>query len=438
MNDLRLKRAFENVDLTIGVFTAHSSLNIFTDAGFIYATYEARPRLLEVTLVNPGEPRRALSDDDGLSNYGGLFYERGDIGISQYALFADIQLLMAEKLDIEAGFRYEYVGHNGLKDRFAPLEVDGGIDQDPLTVYDNNILVGSTVDNIAFNYDYLSFSIAANYSINDHFSSYLRYSRSHKAPEVNYYLNNFSNVGIDGPGKVQDINQLELGIKYLSAGVSIAATGFFSKLSDVAYSEFVFDESTNSIFYTPAQFNSSRTIGLEMEWNQAITQDIGIYIGATIQDPRLNDFLLYDASGTIDVSDDRTLDFSDKLIPHNPKLSFNASLYHEAGRFTNSLTWRYMGERYGNFENAFVLGAYGVFDYNLNYSLSKNVTIGLAGKNIFNSAGLINFFGPNEFGSNANQATSAYISANPLGSFVVFPILPRTILVSIGYRFKKV
>ena len=59
----------------------------------------------------------------------------------------------------------------------------------------------------------------------------------------------------------------------------------------------------------------------------------------------------------------------------------------------------------------------------------------LIANNLFNSTGLLNFFGPNEFGSNANAATADFIDQNPNASFVVFPISPRSIFFKVGYDF---
>lgn len=48
---------------------------------------------------------------------------------------------------------------------------------------------------------------------------------------------------------------------------------------------------------------------------------------------------------------------------------------------------------------------------------------------------LANFYGPNTFGGNGNQADQTYISNNPDASFVVVPILGRRTLLSLNYYF---
>ncbi len=95
-----------------------------------------------------------------------------------------------------------------------------------------------------------------------------------------------------------------------------------------------------------------------------------------------------------------------------------------------------MGEREGNIANAFQLPAYGIFNMGAGmYYQLGNWTVNALVTNLFNSEGLANFFGANSFGANANGVTSDFIQANPDASFVVVPVLPRGVLLRLGYRF---
>ena len=437
MSDLRLSRKFEKVDLVIGSFYSHSSVSVFTNASFLYNTYEPRPMPLSVRIVNPGDTPRQLSDQNGMSNYGGLFYEHANIDASQFSLYTDLQLELSNKLSGSVGLRYERVGHKGQKDRSAPLQMFGGLDNDPLTSYDNGLLVPTGTDDIDFSYDYLSYSMAANLNISEYAASYARFTAAHKSPELSYYINNFANVPVESAGTVQDIDQFELGFKYFTRETSLTVTGFLSRLSNVPFSDFVFDADNNTIFYTPTQFNKSQSIGLELESNQLITEELGIHLSSTIQRSTLKEFTLYSANETIDVSDDLTLDFSENRAPHNPDFISRVSVFYQSKNILAELIHRYVGGRFANAENSFWLDGFGAFDFDITYDINEKMHVGLHGSNIFNSSGLMNFFGPNEFGSNSNQATKEYISNNPNGSFVVFPILPRTIELTFGVRINK-
>ena len=425
MNQLTLQRSWADVDLTLGTFASRSAVDILTSASFIYATYEAEPRLLSATLIDPDDTSRPLSDGSGLSNLGGLFYEGADITASQFSLFADSDIRVTSSLDVNVGLRYERIGHDGARDRSAP---------DP----DLGALVKSGEDQIDASYDYLNYSLAAEYLFNDKFSSFIRYSLGHKAPELDYYINNFTNQDFPPENPpAQSIQQLELGFKHKTKDVSLAGTFFISTLEDVAFSNFVFDEATSRIFYTPTQFNSSRTIGLEVEWAAALTQYIGLDLSTTIQNHNLTEFTLYDANQTIDIADDQTIDFSDNTTPHNPNFLATLGLSYDRDSWFGSLRYNYVGKRFGNIENAFTLPAYGTVGLDIGYALSAQFSLGLRVKNVLNSAGLANFFGPNVFGSNSDAATAEFIADNPDGSFVVFPISPRAVFLSVDYRFGR-
>lgn len=423
MNQLLLQRSFEDVDLNLGLFLSRSAVDILTTASFLYATYEPQPRLLSAQITGPDGSTRPLSDANGLSNPGGLFYEAADINATQVGLFGDADIKLAKDLSLNVGLRYERIGHSGTKDRSAPADNIG-------------TLVKSGEDDIDASYSYLNYSLALDYNLSEQVSAFARYSLGHKAPELNYYINNFTNQELPPEAPpAQSIGQLEIGVKQSTAFTSLTATAFLSNLSDVAYSNFVFDDMTNQIFYTPTQFNSSRTIGIELEWGAVLTNDLTFNISATWQSPKLTEFTLYNANESIDTGDDETADFSDNTIPHNPKLMGRALLNYNKNDWFASIGLNYIGSRYGNIENAFKLPAYSTIDADLGYAINDKFAVGLRAKNLLNTAGLANFFGPNSFGSNSDAASASFIQANPNATFVVFPIMPRAIYLSVDYTF---
>ncbi|MFT6807760.1 MAG: iron complex outermembrane receptor protein [Saprospiraceae bacterium] len=438
MADIQLKRSFDNAELTLGVFGAQSDVDIFTNASFIYSTYEPESRLLSVSLDNPGEPSRLLSDANGFSNYGALFYEGAAIKVNQYALYGNLSTDISEALTIDGGLRYQFINHNGTKDLSAPISSDGGLDGNPLTSYDNGFLTSGGTNAIDdFDYNYLSFSLGANYKLSNATTSYARFSSSHKAPELNFYLDNFSNQEIpsDFEIDIQDITQLEVGIAHATKKSSLMVAGFWSKLSDVPYTDFVFDEELNQIYYTPTQLNGSTTIGLEAEWEYELSDPLQFFLSGTFQKGRLDDFTVYNPQGSIDPADDEIADFEGNKLPHTPVIMLKTGLVYETKAWSGSIAWNYMGSRYGNVSNAFKLPAYGTLDINLGYKISNKWSTSLRCTNLTSTGGLQNFFGPNEFGSNSNAADQSYISANPNGSFVVFPIMPRAIYLSFQYAY---
>ena len=434
INDINLTWTEGDRNWTLGGFGSRSSVDAFTNASFIYATYEPEPQALEVRLTDFDGNQRSLSDGVGLSNYGGLLYEEGDIDVNIFSLYSQFSDRVTDKLFLDIGARYDLIQHRGLKYNSAPLDVgEGGFDSDISTGFDNGLLGRAGSDAIDFDYDFFSWSAGLSYELNNSVNLYGRVSNTHKSPELNFYLNNFMNVPIEGPGAVQDIFQAELGVKSHNFNI----TGFFSSLSNVPFSNFEFDQQTNTIFYEPTQFNSSRTIGLEIEYSKTLGRGWSVDLNATLQDAQLVDFTLFQSNGTVDESDDSIISLEDSAVPHQANVSGNLNLRYDGDRLNGRLTYRYIGDRFGNLENSFTLPAYSRWDASLSWDINSKFYLTLLGTNLLNSAGLNNFFGPNQFGSNADAATAEFIENNPDASFVVFPIAGRTVSVSVGYRIEK-
>lgn len=436
MNQLTFRKKSENHDLNFGLDGGFSNNNMFTQGSFGYVTYEPNPRMLRVTVENPGAPVLALSDENGVSNYGGLFYINSRAKVSQIAAFLNDNWKIVQKLHLDLGIRYETINHKGSNDRFAPFSQDGGVDGEATTIYDNGVLAPTgEIDEFDYNYGYLSHSIGLNYKFQDEAALFARFSGGNKAPELSYYYNNFSNVPINQEGEVQKINQLELGLKWNLPSFSFTSTAFWSQLKNIGVGNFVFDDQTSSVFYTPIQFNSSRTVGLEWESAYSLTNNFTLSFNGTIQDGKAVEWTVYDAAGSFDTDDDSIQDFSDNKLPFNPNLMFNLGAEYRLKAFSSFLRLQYMGEREGNVANAFQLPSYSTFNLGLAYDINKNWFIDARITNLFNSAGLAGFFGANSFGANANEVTAAFIQDNPDASFVVVPILPRGAMLRLGYTF---
>lgn len=434
MEELKVDKQLGQHSLTGGIFYALSEIESFTSASFAYATYENEPRMLRVSLENPGSPVVKLSDDAGISNHGGLLYNRGSATINQLAFFLNDNFDVNDKFNIDAGLRYDIIGHEGNKDRSAPPIFNGGLDLDENTAYDNSTLLATRMDAFDYEYKYLSWSLGLNYLLSDDMAVFARVSNGHKAPEMNYYFNNFDGVPIDRKGTEQDIFQGELGMKIINPKYSLFATAFYSRLDNIAFSEFVLDQEDGSIFFTPIQLNKTTTIGLELESNISIANGFDLGMKATLQNPEATRFNIYNANETVDQADDEVDDYSGNKIPHNPSIMFDITPSYTQDKLGVFASLRYMGERKGNVSNAFVLPGFATLNAGISYQLNKNIDISLAANNLLNSTGLMNFFGPNEFGSNSNAATEEYIQNNPDASFVVFPINPRSIFLKIGYN----
>ncbi|WP_406684916.1 TonB-dependent receptor [Seonamhaeicola sp. MEBiC1930] len=434
MDRLVLNKQTDNHNISVGLDLGISNTSLYTQGSFAFTTYEPNPRMLQVTLENPGSPAMELSDENGLSNYGGLFFVNTEAKVDQISTFINDKWKVSDQLHIDLGLRHESITHKGSKDRFAPFTQNGGLDGNENTAYDNNILKPTgEKDPFNYSYHYLSFSGGINYRINSNSAVFTRLSKGNKAPELNYYFDNFSNVPINKKGEVQKIVQAEIGIKYNLKNISFTSTAFWSQLKDIGIANFEFDESSGSVFYTPILFNTSRTIGLEWESIYTPFLNLVFRFNGILQNPKATGWNIYDAAGSVDTTDDSIVDYSGSTLPFNPKCMFNFNTEFAKDNFSVFLKWQYMGKRFGNVANGFELSAYSIFNFGTGYKINKHITTNILVTNLFNSEGLANFFGANNFGANANGATPEFIAANPDASFVVVPVLPRRAIIQLKY-----
>jgi len=437
VDQVSLAKTFGSHETTAGAFFALSDVATFTQASFAYATYEPNPRMLQVTLENPGAPVIQLSDPAGIANYAGLFFNKGEATVTQFATFLNDVWKVTDQLNLDLGLRYELVRHDGEKDRSEPISREGGLDGKEETAFDNAVLAATGAkDGFDFTYDYLSFSAGANYRFNDKTALFGRFTSGHKAPELNYYFDKFPNLPVDVKGTVQDILQVELGFKFKTDPFAFFSTAFWSRLNDINFSEFVFDQNGGGgLFFTPPQFNQTTSIGLELEAILSPFQNFNLHLLTTLQKTDATTFTVYDANGTVDVADDKVNDFSGNDLPHNPKIAFEMTPSYKLDKLEIFFTWRFTGEREANVANAFQLPSFSLFNAGVTLAANKTWNISLLANNLFNSEGLMNFLGPNEFGSNANAATKDFIAQNPDATFVVFPVAPRTVQLRADFRF---
>lgn len=111
------------------------------------------------------------------------------------------------------------------------------------------------------------------------------------------------------------------------------------------------------------------------------TERFGLDLGLRYQ---LNDWLFFDADATY--TDAKSLDDPDgeNRIPLAPKFTAIGGLsVSNLDKFSGGLRVRYLGDRPANENNSIIAEGYFVTDLNLNYKLSKNITLGLIVENLF-------------------------------------------------------
>ncbi len=391
---------------------------------------------------------------EGMVLQSGLAYTVTDMTSNILAGFISDNWKVTDKLSIDAGLRYEIVKHSGTKEGWqggTAIGGLGGVDGNPLTTSDLGSRIRNPASNFAFAFDYAYFSgsLGINYKISDKSATYARFSRGNKAPELDYYANNFVNIPVDQKGAIETVTQAEVGYKVNSKTVSLTATAFYSYLDNALLQLFI-SNGANS-FFTDATFNASRTVGLEIENVLRPTDKFSIRTNLTVQNAVYARLTYQNVAGSVNKADFFDEDFSGNRVKDVAPVILDITPSYKIGKFTPYINYRWFSERQGNRRNSIQLASYGVLSAGVTGDLNARFSIAVQASNILNSAG-INLFGGYGLqgttgediavGGVRNLKTNTVLpntditQLNTLGAPIFArPILPRLITVSVSYKF---
>ena len=383
----------------------------------------------------------------------------------------------SDRFNIDLGIRYETVRQTGMKQGWqggTAVGGLGGLDKNVLTTYDlgsrvyngqifnydqsytlnaanvgpvNNADVSG--DGEGFQFDYISWSAGLNYKLSQKTASYLRVSRGNKAPELDYYANNFVNVPLDKKAPIETVTQAEIGFKTNSKKASLSATAFYSYLDNALLQLFISNGAAS--FFTDPTFNASKTIGLELETVVRPTENFSIRAHATLQDAKYDRLDYQNTAGTTDKTKFFIESFAGNRVKDVAPVILDITPSLRIGKFTPYVNYRWFSERQGNRRNSIQLASYGVINAGITGEITSKFTLSIQGNNLLNSAGVLLFGGYSLQGTSAEDIAVGGITSpvtnavlpgtnitelNALGAPVFArPILARQLSATLTYRF---
>lgn len=443
LDQLVLSAKTEKMTFNLGAFVGISDVPRYTfgTSGVAYTTLENHPRMLDISFVNAlaGGATQQITSPTGFLLVGGSFSAPDYAFRKQsFAPFFAHTWQLSDKLTLDYGLRYERTLSKGTNYiRSANTARNGGLDGNPLTVYDN----GYYRDPVAYDYSFttntLSYSGALNYLISPNQSIYGRFSEGKKAPEMNLYQT------IDAPGKaalidpaVQSITQVEIGYKYQTERLNLAVTPFYSRLGNILQAFQALDN-TNTLCNLPSYFNSTETESIELEATVGVLKSLSLRGVATFQTSKLVQYKSATAGPTSARADDTFVDYSGNKADNTPHVILNFSPTYSVGKFYAFLTYQYTGDRYANTPNTFILRGYSQFDFGAGYTFGQHLGLTLNANNLLNSAGVVGWGAPGGFPAvfNKSDFTPAIRNAAPNALFPINIIQPRAYFLTGVYRF---
>jgi outer membrane receptor protein involved in Fe transport len=398
LDQFSLTKRLKNMSFTLGGFYGHSKIDKFGlgAVGVALGTIQDRPELVNINRTNPDGSITQITTPNGAYSISG--------GLSQYyatqnqtAFFFGHNWQMTPDLNLDWGVRYERVRMKGSN---MPVETKqsttGGLDGNPLTLYDNNVnsFTGT------FPYDKtvptFSYSVGVNYKINNNFAVYGRVSEGNKAPDLDMYMaasNDFLAKTLNPVA--QTVRQIEAGVKVKTGALNLFVTPFYSVLSNVAEVQ-AFQDKNQNLYNTPAVFNKYRTIGVETEADYSFAQYFHVRGVLTVQRSKAVDYSTWLAR-SLGSQDDTLITFSGNETDNIARSIINITPSYNRDKFFAQLTWSYMGKRQANVANAFLLPAFSQFNFSAGYDVSKHVNFQFVVNNIFNKYGVMSWSRPGAF-----------------------------------------
>lgn len=357
------------------------------------------------TFLNPADGTFINGQSFGNPNFGNCCSVYWNFDIEQFAPYISGNLDF-EDLTVEASYRRtenevtgDFIGFGNAI--IGPFDVDGdgviATNEQGAQRFDPSAAVSTEYD---ANFD--SFSIGANYRVNDGLAVFANYSEgaSLTAPDRstgNLTIANGMGTSPDDDLFLNFVDQFEVGLRLRFQAGELSLVYFDAEVAEAAQ----FEASTQSVIQTEFDTN-----GLEIEGDFTIGRGFGVTGNATFTDSEI--------AG----------------LPTNANLgnrprrqapyTFNINPYFEGDGFDLGLNIFSTGDAPVQDNDQFDLPSYTTVGAYVNYLLRDNITLSLAGNNLLDEEGFTE-------GEEGNPA---------IGDFVRFrPINGRTISATLRYQF---
>ncbi len=290
------------------------------------------------------------------------------------ALYAAAEVKATDRLTLDFGVRGEQ------------HKVDYSVDEG---------LTGVVSKTVRFDETEVSWTAAANYMLTDNSGAFLRINSGHRMPYFDDFRDNYG-AYTDGNTLIQDIKQYELGYKYVGSNMALYATGFYTEVDP---SIFVALSGT-----TPGEISTNEAYGIELDGNFYTDTGFAVNLNATIQESNIKKGV---NAG------------NEQQRQPGYQLRVTPSYAFDAGATSVKLygTLTVVDKRFSDNANTVILPSYNKVDLGVVVGINEALTLQVSADNVTDEQALTE-------GDPRNPSA-------PNGRF----ILPRSVVVSIGYKF---
>ena len=402
MNDLKVTKKFDNVGVTAGYFKSIQNISMsWMWNSYLQEVSDENPRLLNVTDAGGN-----LLSDNGLYAYGVPFWgncctRNYDTQYNVSAPYLNVSFEASDALSFEGGIRFDSGkvtgSFAGSSQRSFDINNDGNISAPETSVSAINNANTTPVD---YDYDYVSYSLGANYAVNNKQSVFARYSKgaSAKADRILFERPAASYLNGDLINSLDYLAQGELGYKQKFSKGYFYGTFFYAKTDE--QSGF---EATNPTVLTE---NNYKSLGLELESSYNVTDKLNLRGALTYTKAEIT-------SGANDGNEPR----------RQPKVMYNfIPTFKFAKENTLGLSFIGQTKAYAQDSNQLVMNGFVIINGFVEVGITKGLSINVSGNNLLDTLAI-------------TEAEEGSITDNTVNYVRARPFPGRSLSMALSYRF---
>ena len=362
VNDLKVKKSIGDVNLTFGYFKSNQNI----DMSWLWNSYvldvngdEAKP----LDVVTAGGSNIS---QNGLFAYGvpvwGNLHRNYNAKYDISAPYMALSFPVNDQFNVDASFRYDFGkvrgSYAGNTQSTFDVNHDGVISPNEKSVSAIDLANAKPIN---YNYDYASYSIGANYLLDDSKAIFGRYSKggAAKADRILFSPSVFADG--NAVGVVDKIDQAELGFKYKYNKGGLFLTGFYASTNEAGG----YEATTQKIIQ-----NDYKSYGIELEAVANLAKNFDVRGSLTLTHAEIS-------SGANKGNTPRRQ--ADIIFSLMPSYTIN--------KFATGISIIGTTKSYAQDNNKLILPGYAIVSPYVNYNISKRLTAAVNANNILNAFG---------------------------------------------------
>jgi outer membrane receptor protein involved in Fe transport len=305
----------------------------------------------------------------------------------------------SDKLSLEGGIRFDMGQVNGSFAGSSQTTYDINNDN-IISAPETSVSAINTANTTAvdYDYDYVSYSLGANYLLDERQSVFARYSKGASAKADRILFSGLDYLDGDKINSLDYLAQAELGYKRKFDKGYVYATFFTSTTTE----EGGFEATSNSIIE-----NDYRSMGLELESSYNVNNDLNLRGGFTYTKAEVT-------SGANDGNEPR----------RQPKMMYNFIPTYKFGKANNTLGLSFIGQTkaYAQDNNELVMNGFVIVNGFVEVGITKGLSLNIAGNNLLNTLAI-------------TEAEEGSITANTTNIVRARPLPGRSLSMALSYKF---